>query len=198
MAIKSSTNAKLLLMVDHAIAHPPLLPPEASSIFSKAQYIFSLGPFGRGVLQPVLAAMHAEDRGETQLQAETPYEDGILDSLRQTIAEGPPVVIFDFSPAITRPCLIWSDASSNSSLSRLAWIALIPSPDGDFRLFFAATAAPRRVLEDLQTARDQTRFITPLEEVAIAAAYCSPEVLPLLEDRHVIHSQTTRPPTAAS
>ena len=107
--------------------------------------------------------------------------------------ESIPDVVFRLRDSCRPKVTVWSDASwspdplSKLGSGRVASIAKLVWPDARGRVVFAESIVPASVLGQLHELRKQRIFITPLEEIAIAAPYICLELADDIAGCDVLH-----------
>jgi len=194
-SIKPSTCAKVHAAAQDILHAGTISAAEASSLVGKFRWIACLGRMGLAATQPLTRiansaagkARHGlvslrEDQAATQgLSLIASLTDGSLPpAIYMASAPQAPIVVFSDAPWDPRPPLLFG-------FGQVAYIVIERNPDGSEKCFFAAAEVPQEVLRRLHNLRTQKTFICPLEEIAMAAPFLSPELRDTLRGRDVLH-----------
>jgi hypothetical protein len=191
-SIKPSTCAKVHDDVIACLASGRINPKLASKIVGKFRWVACLGRIGVAATQPLTEiANHRTKNAEFDLSSDAATSSAL--SLIASLTDGSlPPALFS-NPNHVPPILIFSDASWSPCPPRLhgtgqvAFIIVDRDTDGDEEWSYAATEVPQEILLRIYGLRAQKSLICPLEELAMAAPFLTPELQSTLRGRDILH-----------
>jgi hypothetical protein len=191
VSIKPSTCAKVHDEVVACLSSGRINPKLASKIVGKFRWVACLGKIGLAATQPLIKLANGSHNTEVKIRDDVAIKSAL--SLIASLTDGslPPALFSD--PDFAPPILIFSDASWNPrppllhGSGQVAFIIIRRGVDGSEECLYSATEVPQDILFRIHDLRAQKTLICPLEELAMAAPFMTPELKPMLKGRDVLH-----------